>query len=186
MSEIKKRRVETKYDGHTYAAYAIDSSLFAKDSGVIKLPNPGGKDRYRASLWKDVILTDNAQPWLSTSLYKTIRELGFFPFAYSEEISEQRGRLTNVVITKDGHVELFRREGEGEYCIPIIPKFSCNVFAVIHFYDDLYQVRGENFGGDPLLIYSYKKNSINGIDPQNTNLYGFEIVEKYLLEHEDD
>lgn len=182
MSEIKKRRVAGKHDNRTCATYEVDAALFAKEGGLIWLPNPKGKDRFVDPDWNDVALTDNVWPWLPTSLHNTIRELGYFPFIYTEEYGDEEYVRRNVVICKDGCARILRFEDkEGN----VIPTRESSPYAIISFYEDYYTVR--DFGMKQLAdengkdFFHYEKNAtLDGIDSKKTAFTGFDMLEDIL------
>ena len=191
MSEIKKRRKVTHPYGNENlrATYEIDAALFAKDGGIIHLPNPKGKSITRDPDWSDITLVENFQPWVTSSLYKTIQNLGYFAFVYIESFSRD-GKVINwhnVVITDKQSYCLIRDEvdadGTGEIGRSLVDD-ALLWFQEDGTYDgrDFYQNEiGDNLGYE----YSLKPDT-GWIDEGASDLRGFKIVELSLRQHKDE
>lgn len=185
MSEIKKRRKAFRFEGRTCATYEIDATLFAKDSGIIYLPNPKDVDRYKDPNWNDVILTDNVWPWLPTALYNTIKQLGYFVFIYKEFYADENYCRWNLVICEDGAAGLLRYEDKDGN---VIPDRKCRHRGVIiRFYEDYYMILKMDLSHIEDRTFKYRKNNtLDGIDVTKTDLTGFNIVETYLKNNKQD
>ena len=200
MSEIKKRRKTIELDGNSRSVYKIDPALFVKDSGIIKLPNPKGKNLNMGSNWQDITLSDCVWPWFPGPIYKTIRDLGLFAFVCkvegigyfdpeNPEKSEQY--VENRVFICESGSALIARDEDGDGSIKLSP--DSGRCALIVFYEGAYEMidyDGKAIEGDESIVdeshpfvdaFEWNEDVTHGgIDISHTDGVGLFLLECYL------
>jgi len=183
VHEIKKRqRKERLGPGHNlYTTYQIDSTLFAKDGGVINLPNPR-LNPLRKETWQNIILIENIKPYVSDSLYRCIRKYNFFAFGFIE-VFPDRDRCINVIIADSPSVKLLRVETDcGEVLVhndPDVPYIN-----IWYRQEKYYEITG--FNREEILNRDDKNefeccfDRAQWLMAPKSDLYGFQLVEKEL------
>ena len=183
MSEIENRRKMTNpYDRPSrqpFATYEIDAKLFELDGDVVHLPN--SEEAHNG--WRhDVWLLKDIRPWVTASLYKTIRELGYFAFLCvetSQHVDDKElSYFVDVVVTDEKSYCLIRDEVGSDGIMRSTTKDALIFYTASGAYSG-HDINGNQIGDDS--GYQYKRHDIFGyIDENTSDLRGINLVELSL------